>query len=310
MTWVAWRQQRTESLLGVALLALIAILLVPTGLQMASAFHHDHLSACLGADPGPTCSQALDSFHQRFESIAGLTGWLTLLPGLVGVMLAAPFVLQLENGTYRLDWTQSITRGRWVVSKLALAIGGAVIFSAALVALATWWRGPLVRLDGRMETSAFDSQGVVVFGYTLFALGLGLAIGVLWRRAVAALVVAFIAYFVARLFCDTWLRQRLVPPESLTWAGRGNEPAALKHAWIINVNPSDKYGHATPLGRCMRPIGDATTKCVIHGPSYMHAIFEPASRFWTMQLAEFGLFGGAAVVLIGLAAWWTNWRTV
>src|SRR3954463_3713765 len=156
MTWVAWRQQRTESLLGIAVLVLIAVLLVPTGIEMASAYHHAHLSACLGANPADTCRSALDSFHLRFNSLADLTGWLTLLPGLVGVMLAAPFVLQLENGTYRLDWTQSLTRGRWIVSKLGLSIGSAVLFSAVLVALATWWRAPLVRLDGRMETSAFD----------------------------------------------------------------------------------------------------------------------------------------------------------
>ena len=40
----------------------------------------------------------------------------------------------------------------------------------------------------------------------------------------------------------------------------------------------------------------------------MHAVFEPASRFWTMQLVETGLFTGAAIVLIGFAAWWTDRR--
>lgn len=30
-----------------------------------------------------------------------------------GILLAAPFVLELEQGTYRLVWTQSITRTRW-----------------------------------------------------------------------------------------------------------------------------------------------------------------------------------------------------
>jgi hypothetical protein len=41
----------------------------------------------------------------------------------------------------------------------------------------------------------------------------------------------------------------------------------------------------------------------------MHAVYEPASRFWAMQGVELALFGGAALVLIALAAWWTQART-
>ena len=44
--WVAWRQQRTETLIAVVVLALLAALLVPTGLEMASRYDHDGLSAC------------------------------------------------------------------------------------------------------------------------------------------------------------------------------------------------------------------------------------------------------------------------
>jgi hypothetical protein len=43
-------------------------------------------------------------------------------------------------------------------------------------------------------------------------------------------------------------------------------------------------------------------------PAFMHAVYEPASRFWTMQLAETGLFAAAGIALIGLAAWWTDRR--
>ena len=47
MTWVSWRLQRTETLIAAAILALIAVLLVPTGIEMANAYDHDGLSACL-----------------------------------------------------------------------------------------------------------------------------------------------------------------------------------------------------------------------------------------------------------------------
>ena len=36
MIWLAWRQQRTETLIAALLLALVVALLVPTGLHVAS----------------------------------------------------------------------------------------------------------------------------------------------------------------------------------------------------------------------------------------------------------------------------------
>lgn len=308
MTWVAWRQQRTESLLGAALLVLVALFLVPTGIEIASAYHRDHIAAC--QDGGFLCQQAITSFRLHYGTLQGLSGWLTVLPGLAGVMLAAPFVLQLEHGTHRLDWTQSVTRGRWIVVKLGLAVASTVIFSAILVSLVTWWRQPFNRLDGRMQQSAFDTQGLVVFGYTLFALGLGLAIGVLWRRAVAGLVVAFIGYFIARLFVDNWLRQRLISPESLTWPARKLQPAVLDHAWVINMYPSDRAGHSLDFSTLCTNPGPTLKACVTPGAQYFHAVYEPAGRFWTMQIAELGLFAGVALVLIAFAAWWTKARAV
>lgn len=306
MTWVAWRQQRTESLLGVALLALVAALFIPTGIHMASAYSHDDIAACVGK-PSFGCMQTVSSFQLRFGDLEMLSGWLNLLPGLIGVMLAAPFALQLEHGTYRLDWTQSVTRRRWILTKLGLVISAALVFSAVYVGLARWWRTPLVHVQGRMEQNPFD-QGVVVFGYTLFALGLALAIGVLWRRVVGALIVSFVGYLVARIFFDNWLRQRLIAPKSVVWEARKTQPAFLNRAWVVAQGPSDKSGH--PLGRalCFHPSSN-TQACVVRGPHYMYALYEPASRYWSLQLLELGLFAGVAVVLIALAGWWTSTRT-
>jgi ABC-type transport system involved in multi-copper enzyme maturation permease subunit len=310
--WASWRLQRTETIIAAGLLALIALLLVPTGLQMSGAFHNDGLSVCLAPSNSFSCAEAIQSFTSRFDRLGSLVAWLTLVPGLVGVLLAAPFVLELENGTYRLAWTQSITRRRWIAGKLALAIGAALLVALTITLLMTWWHAPLVRIDGRMDQSVFDSEGTVVFGYTLFALGLALAAGALWRRAVPALVVAFAGYFAARIFVDTWLRQRLAPLQSVTWKPSGPDPAALNHAWVIREGPSDRLGHAIPLhpGVCRRtPSGNLGPGCLKHFPDYMHAVYEPASRFWLLQGMETTLFAGIAVVLIAFAAWWAHERT-
>jgi hypothetical protein len=308
--WVSWRQQRTETIVTAAILVLLAAVLVPTGLQMASAYHHDGLSGCSVDVNSVTCGAALESFVGRFSQISSLSGWLTLLPGLIGVLLAAPFVMQLESGAYRLDWTQSVTRRRWIVGKLALALAAAVVASVVFIELVTWWRTPWVHLYGRYQDGTFDSEGIVAIGYTLFALALGLAVGVVWRRAVPALIVSFVGYFVARIFVDTWLRQRLIAPETLTWHPADRRPDVLAHAWVIMMGPSDRLGHFLhpKVGVCRG--GGPGSICVNPGgpPSYMHAVFEPASRFWSLQLAEFAVFGGVALVLIAFAAWWTARR--
>jgi hypothetical protein len=316
MIWVSWREQRAETIVAALILAVVAVALLPSGLHMASAYDHDGLGACVGADSSPACAEVVQSFTSRFDRVASLIAWLTLLPGIIGVLLAAPFVLQLEHGTYRLDWTQSVSPRRWIVTKLGLAVGVALAASLALIGFITWWREPLVRLQGRMDSSVFDSVGTVAIGYTLFALGLALAIGVIWRRAAPAVLVAFGAYFGVRIFVDVWLRQRLVPARVLTWKASAPDPPGLRHAWVITEVPSDRLGnpvrpHLTraQLETCARTGGNMKS-CLLgtwHA-GFTHAVFEPASRFWTMQLVETGLFAATSIVLIGFAAWWTDRR--
>jgi hypothetical protein len=322
--WVSWRQGRTETLIAAAILALLAALLIPTGIEMANAYHRDGLSACLGQSTSETCGNAIQSFSSRFASIGNLTSWFTLVPGLIGVLLAASFVVELENGTYRLAWTQSITRRRWIATKLGTAILAALLAATAMTLLITWWRTPLVHLNGRMENSVFDFEGVVALGYVLLALGLALAVGVVSRRTVPALVTAFVGYVAARIFVDTWLRRRFEAPLTATWreavrtatgAPRGGgAPANINHAWVLSQYPSDKLGHPVDvvLGPCARSIAThaGAIRCLAqHGAVYSHAVYQPANRFWLFQGIETTLFGGFALVLIAFAAWWTHERT-
>jgi hypothetical protein len=300
--WLGWRQQRTETLIAAALLALVAAILVPAGIDMAHAFTHDGLAHCIGQTKGPSCGFVVGSFEQRFGTYVNLVGWFNLVPGLFGVALAAPFVLELERGTHRLAWTQSITRRTWVTTKLGLAVGSTLLAAVVLSGIETWWRRPLVRLDGRMENGAFDT-GIVILGYALLALGLALALGALWRRTIPAVMVSFVAYFAARIFTDNWLRQRFAPTKSLTWLANGPDPKQLARAWVINEGPSSRTGHfLTRMKIVCAPGG----KCEVPTQSkYMHALFVPNSSFWSLQLTELALFGGVGIALIALAGWWT-----
>jgi hypothetical protein len=298
--WLSWRLQRTETLVALGILALLAAFLVPTGLNMWDAYHHDGIASCLALDQGPACMSRVGNFRFHFQSLSDNATWFTLVPGLIGVLLAAPFVSDLEHGTYRLAWTQSVTRRRWLVGKLGLPVLTAVLASGALIFLFTWWRGPIARLDGRIEHAVYDMTGTVTIGYTLFALGLAVALGVVWRRVAPSLMVAFVGYFAARLMVDYKLRAHLVAPLHATWHGT-RQPRSLDKADVMSVV-------GTVHGHTILTSGNFTGGAVkMAAPGLRHAVFhavyQPQSNFWPLQLTETALFAGLALLLIAFAAW-------
>jgi len=310
--WLTWRQQRTETLIAVLVLLLAAAVLVPTGLHMASVYDNEGLASCF-PDAGGRCGAAVSSFDSRFEHLGGLISWFNLLPGLLGILLAAPFVLELEHGTFRLAWTQSITRRRWLTTKLALIGLGAVGAALALTALMTWWRTPLDHLHGRMETNVFDFEGIVPFAYTLFAVALVIAVGVLLRRTVLAIGLGFVGYLALRLVIQTWVRQNYVGPIRKVWPFGQPGPAGVDTAWILQAAPSDRFGHQLPnadltVATCARGPKTAMAACAHAHDLYNLAVFQPASRFWLFQGIETAIFGGLALALLSFAVWWVRNR--
>jgi hypothetical protein len=318
MIWLSWRQQRTETLITAGLLALLTAILVPEALHLASLYDRDGVAGCLRSQ-SPACHQTIADFGGHAGILRSLIAWFTLLPGLIGIALAAPVLLDVESGTFRLAWTQSVTRGRWIATRFSLAVVTALVAAGVLAVLFTWYRAPLDRVYGRMDGSnSFDLEGTVLLGYALFALAVALAVGVVWRRATAAMIVAFGAYIASRLFVDGWLRQRLITPLSATWNIDARGPN-LDHAWVLWTGPSDRAGHPCgggygALQACARTTGNGfkglDPHCLArHGAGYNHAVYIPASSFWHLQALETALFAGAAVVLLGFAAWWLRRRT-
>jgi len=305
VTWVGWRLQRTEAIVAVGILALLAAFLVPTGIQMANEYHRDGLAACLSIDT-PTCGNAAGSFRQHFQSLLTLANWFTLVPGLIGVLLAAPFILDLERGTYTLAWTQSITRRRWLVGKVGTSVLTAIVIAGALTLLFTWWRSPSAHIDGRLETGNYDTTGTVLIGYTLFALALALALGAVWRRAAASLTVAFVGYFAARLFVDYSVRDHLVAPLKATYKG-AQQPSFLDNAHIISIDATVN-GHQVVNGGGFLFSG-AKFAVPAMSKAVFNVVYQPQSHFWPLQLTETGLFVGVAAILMLFAAWWTTART-
>ena len=132
MAWVTWRQHRHQLLIGLALIVALALAALVTGLPMRTAYNREALSSCLPPTARSGCDIIVRHFQAEFGSRVDIAGYLILLPALVGMFVGAPLLArELEHGTHRFAWTQSVTRRRWLLSKtlllaLAVTLGGVV----------------------------------------------------------------------------------------------------------------------------------------------------------------------------------------
>ncbi len=109
---------------------------------------------------------------------------LLLSPRRCSASSSAPLVArELETGTFRLAWTQSVSRSRWLVVKFALVGGAVSALAGGLSLMAAWWANPInVLNENRFSPANFGVFGIVPFGYALFAFALAATAGLLFRR--------------------------------------------------------------------------------------------------------------------------------
>lgn len=173
MTWLIWRQIRAQFLAVYALVAIAAAVLALTGPRIARLTPAD----------GTIFGQLTES--DRFTYYAGIVV-IAVVPALIGIFWGAPLVArELENGTHRLVWNQSVTRTRWLAAKLGVAALLTAVAVGTLTLAITWWADPLDgiqsetrgSLPSRLAPVAFAMRGIVPIGYAVFALVLGVTLG-------------------------------------------------------------------------------------------------------------------------------------
>src|ERR1043165_7519429 len=143
MIWLSWRQFRTQAMVAAVALAVIAISLVMLGMGIRDTYD-GYLSRC---QSGGDCADAMSQFTSKYTNLLlFLDAAVILVPGLLGMFWGAPLVArELETGTHRLVWNQSVPRRRWLAVKL-LFVGLAGMAAAGLVSLLlTWAAGPVDR---------------------------------------------------------------------------------------------------------------------------------------------------------------------
>jgi hypothetical protein len=343
MIWLTWRQFRTQAWVALAALAVLAVGLGTTGLHLLHLYDANAVPACRAAGD---CAPAAAHFLNQVQATGGYADLyqagivvLYVVPALIGAFWGAPLVTrELETGTLRLAWTQSISRTRWLAVKLGL-VGLASMATAGLVSLlVTWWAAPVDRagtlagpgqrvdLDvlGRFSPVLFGARGITPVGYAAFAFALGVAAGVLIRHTLGAMAASLVIFTGIQLAFALWIRAHLIAPlrssrpfdpaqiTTLSNSSDGQFIVAAKVTrpgdWILANQTVTAAGHVFT--------GPAPAACVSDSASFQQCQralgalhlrqlvnYQPASRYWTLQWTETAIFLALALTLAGLCYW-------
>jgi hypothetical protein len=305
---LTWRQNRSQLLATAGLLVLLAVAAFVTELPIRAAYHRHALSSCLPPATRSGCGLIVNHFRSEFAARVAVTRYLAALPALAGLFVGAPLLArEFESGTFRLAWTQSLSRRRWVLSRTML-LGVATVAAAALLsALTMWWRTPFDDIGGRIGPHAFDVEGIVVPAYALFAFASGVLAGTALRRTIPAMSLAVGIFVAVRVGVETLLRPRYLPPlhrtvDSVAQSSRGRD-------WILENRLVDSVGRQIPTAREDLAIVHAQ-RARVDPQDYLLSLgwrraitFQPDGRFWTFQVIEAGVFVvlGALAVLATVA---------
>ncbi|MEO8540980.1 MAG: hypothetical protein ABI577_14660 [bacterium] len=302
MTWLIARQYRTELIFTLPLMAGLLALFFFTGRSITGAFQEQGLSTCLGAaSPEPTCMRAAEDVLNQYGWLTTTMPFINFVPALIGVIAAAPLVLEFDQRTYRLAWTQGIGRTRWFVTKLAASLVLAGVSAAVLALVITRMYHPINLAESRWNES-FNFAAPVFISYSLFATALVISVGVLAKKALAAFVASFIAFFVVRIALENFARPHFLAPKVLLSQGFD---LANRKSWILSQRPVDANGHTIDRLQCFRT---DPLPCPLPADLLTKTVFHPDSRFWLFQGIESGIFLGATVLMLGVSTWWLSKR--
>jgi hypothetical protein len=327
MIRLAWRQFRAEAAIGLGVLVVVAVVLAATGPHLMDVYRS-------------TPHQVLTTDPRLQAALAALV---LIVPALVGVFFGAPLVArELEAGTYRLAWTQSVTRVRWLAVKLALVGLASSLLVGGLSLMVAWWANPINIVNADRFTPAnFGVSGIMPFGYALFAFALGATTGILFRRTLPAMATTLVGYVAVRLVVTFDIRRHFSAPVAKAFAidptggfGFAMSPGGsiqvsvpapnLPNAWVLSTGVVDHAGRAPTSAFLLKTCptlasGPQITKgppvasmqnCLASIVARFHGVvsYQPASRYWPFQIEETVLFVVLAVALAGVSVWWVRRR--
>lgn len=338
MIWLTWRQFRVQAAAVYAAVAAVAVLLAITGPRLVDLAKLD----------GSIFDQLTKTDQNLF-----MTGVVVVAvaPAIIGAFWGAPMVArELEAGTHRLVWNQSITRTRWLATKLGMTTAFAAAAVGALTLAVSWWADPIDgaqsatrgSLPARMTPVTFAMRGIAPVGYTVFAVVLGVALGILIRRSLPAMALTLAVFAFVQIAMPLWVRPHLVAPveKSMTFTAsrldgiqtsdgstfRVSMSTGELGAWDLSNETVDASGKAVALpawfSDCLPPPPGAGPPARVQAPPgqrakleecftrlnaegyRQHVVYHPASHFWRLQWTETALYLAVSGLLAGFCFFW------
>jgi hypothetical protein len=293
MKCLLWRQHRGQLLWTAVVLAVIGTAtVVVTNTADRWLLNYTHWLAQLRAAGCPPPDQRSGAVHKSCQplfaqypggeqsafahaynfAIPAFEEGLPLLMVLIGVLVGAPLVArEIEQRTQLVAWTQSVTRRRWYVIKVAAL--AAVLALVGMIAGVANDRAQIPLTRGGLTSSRwiwFFSIDLAPAAEAVLAFALAVAFGAYLRRTLAAIGAALVS-FLALFLLISWVARSLTP-SSRAGGGRTGTPA---NGWSIG---GDRY----------------------------HA----ASQYWPLQVVYLAIMLGVAAALIALGWQATRPRSV
>jgi ABC-type transport system involved in multi-copper enzyme maturation permease subunit len=315
MTWLVWRQYRTQGAIALAMLVALTAVTLVAGFHVESVWH----SIVTGCAGNTTCEQRRPLGDVVGNDVRVLS---VIVPAVLGILWGAPLAAhEFESRTSDWAWAQSVTRTRWLAVKAGWLLLAAAVCGGVVAALVTWVSGPGNALSGGVfpqGNNFFETQGIVPIGYTVFAMALGIAAGALFRRTLPAIAVTLGGFIGVRLLFDSirqyymtavttytsmtsnfnpngaWqLASGMVGPNGQQLAQNFNDGAVFNGVPISSL-PKACQGLANlsnsgPASQCLAARGYRA-----------YLTYQPASRYWPFQGIETGIFVALAAVLIAI----------
>ncbi|KUM72960.1 hypothetical protein [Streptomyces curacoi] len=272
LTWTVLRLHRTA--LIVWCLALAAATAVLIWMYAIGDEARRGMSGCAtpATDGLPSCA-AVDAItaDETYSAFLGLiTTSLSYVIFPVAAWAGGALIgRELESGTARLAWTQSVTPARWLAAKLAAPAVVLTAGTGGLLLVNLWARqddDPNLVGDWYLP-DVFLATGPTAVAYPLAGLALGALAGLLWRRALPAAGVGFAVTLALYNVLERY-RDRLWPTATRSEQGEFELPrSAWQQDWDITWG---RYpGEGTPVSTS--------------------ATFHPRSHYWPLQYVETGI---------------------
>jgi len=316
MLWLTLRQYRTHLLAtGGILLALAAVLLVH-GLLTQSFIAQSAPVGC------PSTAARCTAFDQqlmgRYQQLQPLLQFLPLVPALIGAFWGAPLLArEYERGTYKLVWTQTVSRQRWLAVKLSVIGAAAALGGLALgVMISAWlWVFRGTTFPGVYpDRSFFELRGIVPSGWWLLSFMIGAAAGAVIRRTLPAMAVTIVLAVALLMSFNSARDYVYAAPDQLVVTTLPVSAAIPVGSSYVDSWWLDPQGNAQSEVAVQR--ATATTcpqtdpqvlpdSCLIGHGYRAVVLFQPPTRWWRYQLTEdtilllASLLTGALIVAAG-----------